>query len=50
MQHLLQRMLQHVVSTLMESHLLFTLMFHKITRTISTVQAAQHVPENQAPL
>jgi hypothetical protein len=39
-------MLQHAVSTLMESHLLCTLMFHKITRIISTVQAEQLVPVN----
>jgi hypothetical protein len=44
---LLQQMLQHAVSTLMESHLLCTLMFHKITRITSTVQAAQLVPVNQ---
>jgi hypothetical protein len=49
MPHLLQRMLQHVVFTLMESHLLYTLMFHKITRITSTAQAAQLVPVNQAP-
>jgi hypothetical protein len=42
-----QQMLQHVVSTLMESHSLFTLMFHKITRITSTAQAAQPVQENQ---
>jgi hypothetical protein len=50
MQPLSQQMLQHVVFTLMESHLLYTLMFHKITKTISTVQAAQHELENQALL
>jgi hypothetical protein len=47
---LLQQMLQHAVSTLMESHLLYTLMFHKITRITSTVQAAQLAPVNQVPL
>jgi hypothetical protein len=31
----------------MESHLLCTLMFRKITRITSTVQAALLVPENQ---
>jgi hypothetical protein len=50
MQHLLQQMLPHVVSTLMESHLLCMLMFHKITRITSTAQAAQLVPENQVLL
>jgi hypothetical protein len=50
MQLLLQQMSQHVVSTLMEYHLLFTLMFHKTTRIISTAQAAQLVPVNLAPL
>jgi hypothetical protein len=49
MQPLLQQMLQHAVSTLMESHLLYTLMFHKIIRITSTVQAAQPVPVNQVP-
>jgi hypothetical protein len=44
---LLQRMLQHAVSTLMESHLLCTLTFHRITRITSTAQAAQLVPVNQ---
>jgi hypothetical protein len=47
MQHLSLQMLQHVESTWMESHLLFTLMFRKITRIIYTVQAVQHVLENQ---
>jgi hypothetical protein len=47
---LLQQMLRRAVSTLMESHLLYTLMFHKITRIISTVQAAQLVPVNQVLL
>jgi hypothetical protein len=47
MQPLLQQMLQHAESTWMESHLLCTLTFHKITRIISTVQAAQLVPVNQ---
>jgi hypothetical protein len=46
---LLQQMLQHVEFTLMESHLLCTSMFHKITRITSTVQAAQLVPVNQVP-
>jgi hypothetical protein len=32
--------------TLMESHLLYTLMFHKITRITSTAQAAQPVLVN----
>jgi hypothetical protein len=50
MQLLLQQMLQHVESTLMESHLLSTLMFHKITRITSTAQAAQLVLVNQVPL
>jgi hypothetical protein len=44
---LLQQMLQHAVSTLMESHLLYMSMFHKITRITSTAQAAQPVPVNQ---
>jgi hypothetical protein len=43
-------MLQRAVSTLMESHLLCTLMFLKITRITSTVQAVQPVPVNQVPL
>jgi hypothetical protein len=43
---LLQLTLQHVVSTLMESHLLCTLMFHTITRLIYTAQAVQLVPVN----
>jgi hypothetical protein len=47
MQLLLQQMLQHAVSMLMESHLLYTLMFHKITRITSTAQAAQLVPVSQ---
>jgi hypothetical protein len=47
MQLLLQQMLQHAESTLMESHLLYTLTFHKITRITSTAQAAQLVPVNQ---
>jgi hypothetical protein len=46
MQHLLQQMLQHAVSTLMESLLLYTLMFPKITRITFTAQAAQPVPVN----
>jgi hypothetical protein len=50
MQLLLQQMLQHVVFTLMESHLLFMLMFHKITKIIYTVQAAQLVLVNLVPL
>jgi hypothetical protein len=50
MQHLSQQMLQHVEFTLMESRLLYMLMFHKITRITSTVQAAQLVPVNQVPL
>jgi hypothetical protein len=49
MQPSLQQMLQHAVSTLMESHLLYTLMFLKITRITSTAQAAQLVPVNQVP-
>jgi hypothetical protein len=48
MQLSLQQMSQRVVFTLMESLLLYTLMFHKITRITYTVQAAQHVPVNQA--
>jgi hypothetical protein len=40
-------MLQHAVFTLMESHLLYMLMFHKITRITSTAQAAQLVQVNQ---
>jgi hypothetical protein len=47
MQLLLQQMLQHVESTLTESHLLYTLMCHKITRIIYTVLAVQPVPVNQ---
>jgi hypothetical protein len=47
MQPLSQQMLQHEVSTLTESHLLCTLMFLKITRITSTVQAVQLVPVNQ---
>jgi hypothetical protein len=43
-------MLQHAVSTLMESHLLCTLMFRKITRITSTVQAVPHAPVNQVQL
>jgi hypothetical protein len=50
MQHSLQQMLQHAVSTLMESHLLYTLMFHKITRITFTAQAAPLVLVNQVPL
>jgi hypothetical protein len=34
----------------MESHLLYTLMFRKITRITSTDQAAQLVPVNQVLL
>jgi hypothetical protein len=49
MQLLLQQMLLHAVSTLMESRLLYTSMFHRITRIISTAQAAQLVPANQVP-
>jgi hypothetical protein len=45
-----QQMLQPVVFTLMESHLLYTWMFHKITRITSTVLAAQPVPVNQVQL
>jgi hypothetical protein len=45
-----QQMLQHAVSTLTESHLLYTLMFHKITRITYTAQAAQLVPVNQVQL
>jgi hypothetical protein len=47
MRLLSQQMLQHVESTLMESHLLYTLMFHKIIRITSTAQAAQLAPVNQ---
>jgi hypothetical protein len=43
-------MLQLAASMLMESHLLCTSMFHKITRITCTVQAAQLVLENQVPL
>jgi hypothetical protein len=43
-------MLQHVESTLMESHLLYTLIFHKITRITCTVQAAQLALANQEQL
>jgi hypothetical protein len=43
-----QQMLQHAVSTLMESHLWFMSMFLKTTRITSTVQAAQPALENQA--
>jgi hypothetical protein len=50
MPHLLQQMLQRVVSTWMESLWLYTLMFHKITRITSTAQAAQPVPVNLVPL
>jgi hypothetical protein len=42
-----QPMLQRVESTLTESHLLYTLMFHRITRITFTVQAVQLVPVNQ---
>jgi hypothetical protein len=49
MQPLSQQMSQHAVSTLMGSHSLYTLMFHKITRITSTAQAAQLVLENQVP-
>jgi hypothetical protein len=49
MQLLLQQMLQRVVFTLMESLLSYTLMFHKITRIISTDQAAQLVLVNRVP-
>jgi hypothetical protein len=45
-----QQMLQHEAFTLMESHLLYTLMFHKITRITYTVQAAQRVLVSQVPL
>jgi hypothetical protein len=40
-------MLQHAESTLMESHLLCTLIFHKITRITYTVQVAQLALANQ---
>jgi hypothetical protein len=50
MQPLSQQMLQREVSMLTESHLLYTLMFHKIIRITSTAQAAQLVLENQVPL
>jgi hypothetical protein len=40
-------MLQHAESTLMESHLLCTLTFHKITRITSTVQVVQLALANQ---
>jgi hypothetical protein len=43
-------MLQRVASTLMESHLLFTLMSHKIIRITSIAQAEQLVPANQVLL
>jgi hypothetical protein len=43
-------MLQHAVSTSMESHLLYMLMFRKITRITSTAQAAQLAPVNQVQL
>jgi hypothetical protein len=45
-----QQMLQHEASTLMESHSLYTLMFHRITRIISTVQVAQLAPVNPVQL
>jgi hypothetical protein len=41
-----QQMLQHAGSTVMESHLLSTLMFHKITKITSTVQAVRPVLVN----
>jgi hypothetical protein len=44
---LLQQTLQHAESMLMESHLLYTLMFHKIIRITYIVQAAQPAPVNQ---
>jgi hypothetical protein len=47
MQLLWQQMWQHVVSMLMESHLLYTLMFHKITRITYTAQVVQPVLVNQ---
>jgi hypothetical protein len=50
MQHLSRQMLQHAVSMSMESHLLCTLMFRKITRITSTAQAAQPVQANQVRL
>jgi hypothetical protein len=50
MQPLSQQMLQRAVFTLMASHLLFMLMFHKITRITSIVQAVQLVPVNQVLL
>jgi hypothetical protein len=43
-------MLQHAAYTLMESHLLFTLMCHKTIKITSTVQAAQRVLVNLVPL
>jgi hypothetical protein len=42
-----QPMLQREESTLMESHLLYMLTFHKITKITSTVPAAQRVQVNQ---
>jgi hypothetical protein len=50
MQLSLQQMSQHAEFTLMESHLLFTLMFHKITRITCTDQAEQLVLANQVQL
>jgi hypothetical protein len=50
MQHSSQQMSRHAASTLMESHLLYMLMFHKTTRITSTDQAAQLVLVNQAQL
>jgi hypothetical protein len=40
-------MSQHAVFTLMESHLLFTWIFHKITRITCTVPVAQLALANQ---
>jgi hypothetical protein len=45
-----QQMSQHAEFTSTESHSLFTLMFHRITRITYTAPAAQRVPENQVPL
>jgi hypothetical protein len=47
MRLLSQQMLQHVVSTLMESHSLCMSMFRKIIKIIYTVQAEQPVQVNQ---
>jgi hypothetical protein len=46
-QRSLRQMLQHAESTLMEFHLLCTLIFHKITRITYTVQVVQLALANQ---